>query len=161
MAACAQAGVFSQRQALVLADGQIVLQGHIAVHGAGLVVKDDACTAVVESGISAQLSVTHVPPLASTIALLLTVRSGRSDAELLLKYTIPTVVAASRCQAAAIHRQRGVRTSAGLHHRHHRRSHRSLLLQHRRSGWSGWHCCCYSEPGFRSENHWHSDCRCP
>ena len=37
-----QAGVFSQRQALARADGQILLQFHLAVHGAFRAVKDDA-----------------------------------------------------------------------------------------------------------------------
>ena len=42
MAACIQAGPVSDGQALALANGDVLLQGHIAVHGAGAVVKDNA-----------------------------------------------------------------------------------------------------------------------
>ena len=47
MATCIQAGVLADGQALALANGDVLLQGHIAVHGAILAVKDDTAVAFV------------------------------------------------------------------------------------------------------------------
>src|SRR5699024_12596039 len=41
-----QAGVLSDGQGFVITDLQVLLQGHIAVHGAALAVKDDTSVAI-------------------------------------------------------------------------------------------------------------------
>ena len=50
MATCIQAGVLADGQALALANGDVLLQGHIAVHGAALAIPNDASGAIRPAG---------------------------------------------------------------------------------------------------------------
>ena len=83
-------------------------------------VKDDAAVFFVACSVLIEVEeLFTIPPLARTMVLPLTVRLGFPEPKLLLpkvyRMPAPLFVLASRGQAAAIHRQRGGRTTAGPH----------------------------------------------
>ena len=116
MAACIQAGPVLDGQALALANLQILLQFHFAVHGAGIAVKDDAAgTTAVCFVLDRRRRIIRNPAVGPHNGIVADGHCGCAGAGSTGAKLKPDISINTGGQTAAVHSQRYIRAIFGLH----------------------------------------------